>query len=132
MNPTDQLLAAVADGPCTADELFKRVSYGELCEHDVCKRIDFRTYPTLNSVYYAKEGNKANAIGHYVRSNWRELERMMESGEFKTIPPGFAKILQKYYEFRIQQLEQERYPLQDEIDNIESQINKYEKCKGVL
>jgi hypothetical protein len=129
--PTTQLLAAVADGPCTADELSRRMSYEGLCDRDVCERIRFKETAKLQDVYYAK-GDETKALRHYTRSNWREIESAIERGEFKTLPPKFAEYITEHITRLIDFAQGDIDALQDDISTIESKIESYETLQELM
>lgn len=129
--PTTQLLAAVADGPCTADELSRRMSYEGLCDRDVCERIRFKETAKLKDVYYAK-GDETKALRHYTRLNWREIESAIGRGEFKTFPPKFAEYITKHITQLIDFAQGDIDALRDEISDQRANIRKYETLQELM
>jgi len=131
MNPTDQLLVAVADHPCTAEELSRRMTYTELCDHDVCERIRFKGNATLKDVYYA-QGNKVKALRYYIRLNWHEIECAIGRGEFKTFPPKLTKHVTEHLTRLIDFAQGDIGALQDDISDAESKIKRYEMLQNLM
>ena len=122
----DQVVTALEKTPLTTDELRRRLPYKEFCDTDVCERVIFRTKTPLKNVYYLK-ANKKNGLRLYIQANWKTIKGMILSGESGVFPPTLAKAIDEHISDKINFLEADLGSLQDDIDDIEAEIEEYEK-----
>jgi len=123
-----QVVTALGHSPATTDDLERMLSYTGFCDCDVCERVIFRTKTPLKNVYYLK-ANKKNALRLYIQANWKTIEGMILSGESGLFPPTLAKAIDEHINDKVIFLEADLGSLQDDIDDVEANIEKYENLR---
>lgn len=125
---SEQVIKTLGSIPVTESELLRFLPYPEFCDCDVCDRIIFRTKTPLQNVYYMK-AHKKKALQMYVQSNWLTINRMILSGESGSFPPTIAEAINKHIDNKITSLEADLGMLEDDIADVESKIEEYERLR---